>query len=102
MYVCYTFVVVPVNSVENRIMCMHEYYTVVLVPDDPNVETYRMCVCVGRGGCLCVYCTFVLVPAVSVETRIMYVRVYACMYVCLFLCAYVLLYCSVSARQSFT
>ena len=62
MYVCYTFVVVPVNSVENRIMCMHEYYTVVLVPDDRNVETYRMCVC-GEGG---------------VSVCILYIRIGAC------------------------
>ena len=73
-------------------MYVHEYYTVVLAPGDPNVETCRMWVCVR--ACVRVYCTFVLVPAVSVETRIIYVGVYVRMHVCVYvyICLFVFTY----------
>lgn len=35
VYLRYTFVVVPKVSVETRIMCIHVYHSVVLVPGDP-------------------------------------------------------------------
>jgi hypothetical protein len=35
VYLRYTFVVVPIVSVETQIMCMHVYHAVVLVPGDP-------------------------------------------------------------------
>ena len=50
-------------------MCIYVYYTVVLVPSDP-VRSYHgnlknVCVCV------CVCYTFLVVPILSDETRIM-------------------------------
>ena len=44
MCVCvhYTFLVVPVVSMETRRLCMYEYYTVVLVPGDPLGSTVEI------------------------------------------------------------
>jgi len=51
-----------------------------------------VCVCVCVCVCVRVNCTFLLVPAVSVETRIMYMRMCICMHVCSYVCMYVCLF----------